>query len=170
MMSGNYGLDSKLWLELQTLIQMNHSYRELPGIHDGSPLDYEKVVKDVLYKWKFLTLWVNYLGDASVDALKHKPSYNLVLQEIVADEPFCFEAVYHSSVTNYCHACAFYWMTGKSCQEIDSFKELVCRPFFSGKGVFRPFGVVKVILKIKNGSPIREVEALRNVWKRSYAG
>ncbi len=166
----NCGLTPELWIQLQTLIQMNESYRELPAVHSGGLLDYEKVIKDTLYKWKFITKWVKYFNEAHIDALKHKPSYNLVLQEIIADEPLCFEAAYYPSADAYCNACAFFWLTGKGCGELDSFKEIVCRPFFSGRGIFKPFNVVKVLLKIKNGTAIKEIEVLENVRKRTYAG
>ena len=169
-MLANYGLTPELWLSLQTLIQMNESYRELPAMHQGSPLDYEKVLRDALYKWKFMTKWVKYFNEAHIDALKYKPSYNIVLQEIIADEPLCFEAAYYPSSDSYCKACAFFWLTGKSCGELGSFKERICRPFFSGKGIFKPFGVVKVLLKIKTGTAIEEIEVLENVRKRVYAG
>lgn len=169
-MLANYGLPSELWTELQTLIQMNESYRELPALHRGGPLDYEKVIKDTLYKWKFLTKWIKYYNEAHIDALKFKPSYKMVLKQIVADEPLCFEAAYYPSTDSYCHACPFFWITAKPCAEIGSFKERICRPFYSGKGIFKPFGVVKVLVKIKAGSPIREIEVLENVRKRSRAG
>jgi hypothetical protein len=149
---------------------MNESYRELPVMHHGSPLDYDKVVKDTLHKWKFLTRWVKYYNEAHIDALKHKPSYKLVLQEILADEPLCFEAAYYPSVDSYCQACPFFWVTKKSCAELGSFKERVCRPFFSGKGIFKPFGVVKLLVKIKTGTVINDIEVLENVRKKSYTG
>jgi len=166
----NYGLTPDLWLKLQTLVQMNESYRELPAMHQGSPLDYDKVIKDTLYKWKFLTQWTRYFNEAHVEALKWKPSYKMVLKEVLADEPLCFEAAYYPSSNTYCEACPFFWLTRKGCAEIGSFKERVCRPFYSGKGTFKPFDVVKVLLKIRNKSPIQEIEVLKNVRKRTYTG
>ena len=159
----NYGMPPDLWIKFQKLQQMNHDYLELPARKSlVEPLDYKKVLQDTLFKWKTLTQWTNAMQSGHPDTLRNKPSFRMVLKETLADEPLCFESLYHPTIREFCLSCPFYWITGRSCGNDGSFKSAVVRPLTEGKGIFRPFTVCKLILRVRNNTPIDEVEVLKN--------
>jgi hypothetical protein len=162
---GNFGLTKELWTDLLKLQQMNMDYLELASSL-VDPLDYKKVLLDELFKWKVITKWRNYLDSSgNVEVIQTKPSYRFVLKEILADEPLCFEGIFHpltAKYLDYCKVCPFYWLTGLDCHRQGSLKEQVCRPLSDGRGIFKPFFMAKLIVKIKLESPIEKIEVLRN--------
>ena len=165
----SFGLPDDLWNDILKLQQINRDYCELASTF-ADQLDYRKVMNDEFFKWKVLSRWVNAIETGHPECLKVKPSFHVVLKEILCDEPLCFEAIFHPltrKLNDYCKICPLYGLTGKNCYEEGSVKEIICRPLRTWKGIFRPFEMCKLLIKIRTGSPIKEIEVLKNARKAS---
>lgn len=154
MQKATNGFTMEEYAEYTALVELHKHYSSMFISNLFEEIDFSKAIADTLRRWQFVALWAGRDVSRNAAVLKERMESEKITQLMKFDEPLCFEDTICHKFEPRCGNCPLWHINGYPCEEPESLKAQVMKPWIKGEGYFYPHMFAAILRKLKYGHAI----------------